>query len=361
MTKTIPTTLGVLIIVLIAGVAGASVLFLSQEDEEEVILEEETFVEEDEIITEDDPEPEEDEEIAEEESEIEEDVSKTDEVGKYKKTASFSFDYTEREKEFLGQVIKEIEYGAYKGGKNNICILSFEGRVLCFNDNGSVVNEIDTDFSQHKGVRGVVADNKGNVYIYHQNKLYRYDSSGELKEQIDVSQNLVETIVFSKIYISNENIFYYDPRGVSYLLAETEGEELRKKDFSTNKGELGEVTGNWYKLSIKERWASGKIEIINDSKESIFEKELKVDGIVGMRFLGEDKGGSFYISIGVVGEGGIGVDANIYRFDVSDGEYQILEKDKECGSILSNDGQTLWRIFQEENAWEWKVIKCEQK
>ncbi len=52
MTKTIPTTLGVLIIVLVAGVAGASVLFFNQEAEE-VALEEETFVEEDEIAEED--------------------------------------------------------------------------------------------------------------------------------------------------------------------------------------------------------------------------------------------------------------------------------------------------------------------
>ncbi len=61
MTKTIPTTVGVLIIVLVAGVAGASVLLFSQDAEEEVALEEETFVEEDEIITEDEPELEEDE------------------------------------------------------------------------------------------------------------------------------------------------------------------------------------------------------------------------------------------------------------------------------------------------------------
>ncbi len=69
MTKTIPTTLGILIVLLIAGVAGASVLFYSQE-EGEVVLVEETFVEEDEIITEDDPEPEEDEEIEKKDLEI---------------------------------------------------------------------------------------------------------------------------------------------------------------------------------------------------------------------------------------------------------------------------------------------------
>ncbi len=53
MTKTIPTTIGVLIVVLVAGVAGASVLFFNQEVEEVVVLEEETFVEVDEIAEED--------------------------------------------------------------------------------------------------------------------------------------------------------------------------------------------------------------------------------------------------------------------------------------------------------------------
>jgi hypothetical protein len=48
MNKTIPTTIGILIIVLVAGVAGASVLFFNQK------FEEESFVETDEIIVEDD-------------------------------------------------------------------------------------------------------------------------------------------------------------------------------------------------------------------------------------------------------------------------------------------------------------------
>ncbi len=61
MTKTITTIPGILIVLLVAGVAGASVLLFNQDVEEEVVLEEETFIEEDEIITEDGPEPEEDE------------------------------------------------------------------------------------------------------------------------------------------------------------------------------------------------------------------------------------------------------------------------------------------------------------
>ncbi len=90
MTKTIPTTIGVLIIILVAGVAGASVLLFSQDVEEEVVLEEKSFIEEDETDTgeepeiEDDekteleiypeaePEPEKDEKIAEEEPEKDE-------------------------------------------------------------------------------------------------------------------------------------------------------------------------------------------------------------------------------------------------------------------------------------------------
>ncbi len=40
MTKTIPTTIGILIVVLVAGVAGASVLFFSQEDKVVLLLKE---------------------------------------------------------------------------------------------------------------------------------------------------------------------------------------------------------------------------------------------------------------------------------------------------------------------------------
>ncbi len=76
MTKTIPTTIGILVVLLVAGVVGASVLFFVQEDEEEVILEEETFVEEDEIITEDEPELEEEEEEKEEEVVVDETTEK---------------------------------------------------------------------------------------------------------------------------------------------------------------------------------------------------------------------------------------------------------------------------------------------
>ncbi len=65
MTKTIPTTLGILIIVLVAGVAGASILLFNQDIEEDVVLEEETFIEEGEIITEDYSDPEESETIKE--------------------------------------------------------------------------------------------------------------------------------------------------------------------------------------------------------------------------------------------------------------------------------------------------------
>ncbi len=61
MNKTISTALGVLVIILVAGVAGASVLFFSQDVEEEVAPEEETFVKEDEKSIEDYSEPEEDE------------------------------------------------------------------------------------------------------------------------------------------------------------------------------------------------------------------------------------------------------------------------------------------------------------
>ncbi len=58
MTKTIPTTLGILIIALVAGIAGASVLFFDQDARQE-IKPEENFVNVDEIITKDDSEIEE--------------------------------------------------------------------------------------------------------------------------------------------------------------------------------------------------------------------------------------------------------------------------------------------------------------
>ncbi len=52
MNKTISTTIGVLIVVLVAGVAGASVMFFNQ-DVEEVAFKEEIFVEENKIVEED--------------------------------------------------------------------------------------------------------------------------------------------------------------------------------------------------------------------------------------------------------------------------------------------------------------------
>jgi DNA-directed RNA polymerase len=65
MNKTISTILGILIVVLVAGVAGASVLFFSQGDEKETIFreetEKETFSEEKEIIVEEDAKEEEEE------------------------------------------------------------------------------------------------------------------------------------------------------------------------------------------------------------------------------------------------------------------------------------------------------------
>ncbi len=63
MTKTIPTTIGILIILLVAGVAGASVLFFSQEDKDVVLLEE-GFYETDEVAKEDDVELQKEDEFA---------------------------------------------------------------------------------------------------------------------------------------------------------------------------------------------------------------------------------------------------------------------------------------------------------
>ncbi len=53
MNKTISTTLGILIIILVTGVAGASVLLFNQGVEEQVALEEENFVKEDGVARED--------------------------------------------------------------------------------------------------------------------------------------------------------------------------------------------------------------------------------------------------------------------------------------------------------------------
>ncbi len=69
MTKTIPTTLGILIIVLVAGMAGASVLFFNQEIEKEMAPEK-VFIEENEVATESEQMPEEDEKTGEETSEM---------------------------------------------------------------------------------------------------------------------------------------------------------------------------------------------------------------------------------------------------------------------------------------------------
>ncbi len=70
MTKTIPTTLGILIVAFVAGVAGASVFFFGEEGETEVALEEETFIEEDEIAEEDEVEEKKEDPILEDPSVI---------------------------------------------------------------------------------------------------------------------------------------------------------------------------------------------------------------------------------------------------------------------------------------------------
>ncbi len=54
MNKTISTASGILIVVLVAGIAGASVLFFNQDVEKKVILEEGIFSEKDKIVTKDD-------------------------------------------------------------------------------------------------------------------------------------------------------------------------------------------------------------------------------------------------------------------------------------------------------------------
>ncbi len=61
MNKILSTRVGILIIILVAGVTGASVLLFSQNTEEEIVFEEEAFVEEDELITEEYPESEKEE------------------------------------------------------------------------------------------------------------------------------------------------------------------------------------------------------------------------------------------------------------------------------------------------------------
>ncbi len=63
MTKTIPTTVGILIILLVAGLAGASFLFFGQEDEDVLSLEKD-FYETDEVAKEDDVEIEKEDEFA---------------------------------------------------------------------------------------------------------------------------------------------------------------------------------------------------------------------------------------------------------------------------------------------------------
>ncbi len=370
MTKTIPTTIGVLIIVLIAGVAGASVLLFNQDAEEEIDAEKHLTAEKDkaadineegtiEEAYEEDLEIEGDEEgFGKDLDEKKKDIPKTEEMGRYKKTSSFSFDYTKEETDFFK---KGSHYNVYKGGEDSICILSFEGRILCFNSGGNIVSDFNSRFSQSDcGTRGMV-NNRENIYIVCNRELHRYSLSGVKKEKIELSQKLKEADILLKLYISRGNIFYYDVSGESYLLAEIEDEGLRETDFSANKGILGEITGNWYDFEILERWVSGKIEVMNSSKERIFDKKLEVDGIVGIHFLGEDEDDNFYIGFEVVKEDSVGTIVNIYKFDGISGKYRVLEKDEECGAILSDNTLTLWKVVNEEELREWRVVECEWK
>jgi hypothetical protein len=355
MNKKISTTVGIITILLVAGVAGASVLFFNQGDEEEPTLIGEILKKEleNEIVEEDG-----EGEFGKMMDEKIEDIPKTEEMGRYKKTASFSFDYTEEEKGFFK---KGSHYNTYKGKENNMCIFSFEGRIFCFNNEGSIVADFNTGFSQSDcGTRGMVTD-KENIYIICNWDLYRYDFSGVKKEKIDVSQNLKEVDILVRLYISKEKILYLAVDGKSSSFARIEDGNLIKVEPSADNGILGNITGNWYNLAITERWVSGRIKVTNDSKEIIFDKELKVDDIVGIRFLGEDKNDNFYIGFEVVKEGGVGTIFKIYRFNVSSGEYQFLEKDEECGAILSNDKLTLWNVVDEEKLWKWRIVKCEWK
>ncbi len=68
MNKQISTILGILIVVLVAGATGVSVMLFNQELEKEVILKEGTFIGKDEIVLEEDPEIEVDEKIEKETS-----------------------------------------------------------------------------------------------------------------------------------------------------------------------------------------------------------------------------------------------------------------------------------------------------
>ncbi len=92
MNKTISTTVGILIIILVAGVAGASVLFFNQGTEEEF------FIEGNEITAEEDTELEED-------KEIEENVSKKDKTEE-------EYD-SETEKEKIENIVKYFMKEAY--------------------------------------------------------------------------------------------------------------------------------------------------------------------------------------------------------------------------------------------------------
>jgi len=219
----------------------------------------------------------------------------------YKQTISLKIDLAaEEEKIEKEEGELSLSYFFNKDNKDNIYISDLTGRVRAFDSAGNLLLSFYPKFASSGGIHDLVIDEKGNIYITNGPELFQYNSKGILQKEINIEKNIIGKAgkgVYFEMYLVGNKIYQPDVDQFSYLVGIIKDGFLEETEFSKFEGVLGSISGNRYKVSLSERWKRGELTILDSTGAVLKTIDLEIEGIVSIRFLGEDQDGNIYIQI----------------------------------------------------------------
>ena len=245
----------------------------------------------------------------------------------YKEIFSESFDYGNGEQQFG---IVRVAGGSgptsfYTNSRNDLYITDpINKRIKIFNPDGKLKSIINTE-----PLIDIVIDNDGNIYGYTMGPgvpgiiFYKYDSNGSLLGKIENPPAFAEIFssqnAYGELYIFGKNLFISDAQQNSYLISSTERESFKAETATKIDGIYG-LSGRRYKTNYT---GGGTVQIIDQDGVTERNIVLGITGLEGIKFLGEDQYGNFYIQTEI--KNGNGIKLQVYKYNASGNLLTILD------------------------------------
>ncbi len=168
----------------------------------------------------------------------------------------------------------------------------------------------------------VAIDDENNVFIYDElkNKLGQYDNKGNLIASIDVNPDRWQDKAHGPLMITNNNIYFTTSSQEDVVIGKIYKGKLISLPLDEQLKPLkqGTVAKSGRRYLVDLVWKEkGKVDIIDQADSIIKSTEFTLDGILSLKFLGEDDSGNFYVQTERVGAEPEIVILEVYKFDTT--------------------------------------------